>query len=47
MVRGLSVGDASKLTLDDLVDNMGNPPKMREDCVSLSLDALKKALSEY
>ncbi|MBS3735686.1 MAG: iron-sulfur cluster assembly scaffold protein [Candidatus Bipolaricaulota bacterium] len=47
MVRGLSVGEASELTLDDLVDNMGNPPKMRRNCVSLSLDALKDALSEW
>lgn len=47
MVRGLSVGEASELTLGDLVDNMGNPPKMRRDCVSLSLDALKEALSEW
>lgn len=47
MVRGLNVRDATELTLDDLVDNMGNPPKMRKDCVSLPLDALKKALSEW
>lgn len=47
MVQGLSVGEASELTLGDLVDNMGNPPKMRRDCVSLSLDALKEALSEW
>jgi len=47
MVRGLTVTEAANLTLDDLVDNMGNPLKMREECVSLSLKALKKALSNW
>ena len=47
MVRGLSVGDARELTMNDLVENMGNPVKMRKDCVSLPLNALKKALSQW
>lgn len=47
MVRGLNVRDALELTMDDLVENMGNPAKMRKDCVSLSLNALKKALSGW
>jgi len=47
MVRGLNVNDAKKLTMDNLVDNMGNPVKLRRDCVSLSLNALKKALDQW
>ena len=46
LVRGLTVQEASELTLEDLKNNMGNPTKMREDCASLSLRALKKALSQ-
>ncbi|MBS3825470.1 iron-sulfur cluster assembly scaffold protein [Candidatus Bipolaricaulota bacterium] len=45
MVRGLNIKDASSLTLDDLVDNMGNPAKLRKDCVGLSLNALHEILS--
>ncbi|MFB6290876.1 MAG: Fe-S cluster assembly sulfur transfer protein SufU [Candidatus Bipolaricaulia bacterium] len=45
MIRGLTIDEATELTLEDLIDNMGNPGKMREECVALPLDALKRALS--
>ncbi len=45
MIKGLNIGDAMKLSLEDLLDNMGNPAKMRERCVSMSLEALEEALS--
>lgn len=45
MVQGLSVEDASRLRLDDLIDNMGNPGKLRKGCVGLSLNALQNILS--
>ncbi|MBS3786814.1 iron-sulfur cluster assembly scaffold protein [Candidatus Bipolaricaulota bacterium] len=47
MIQGLNVREALELTFDDLVENMGNPAKMRKDCASLSLNALKKALSGW
>ena len=45
MIRGLQIQDALELTMDDLVDNMGNPAKLRKDCITLSLNALRNALS--
>ncbi|MCF7890381.1 iron-sulfur cluster assembly scaffold protein [Candidatus Bipolaricaulota bacterium] len=46
MAMGLRVSEASDLTVDDLLNNMGNPGKMRKDCVSLALEVLKEALSQ-
>lgn len=46
LARGLSVGEAKELTLDDIEANMNDSGKKREECMAVGLNALKQALSE-
>lgn len=46
LVRGLGLKEVKDLNLDDLRANMNDPNRQREDCMSVALNALHKALSE-
>jgi nitrogen fixation NifU-like protein len=46
LARGLSVGDAKELTLNDIEANMNDSGKKREDCMAVGLNALHEALTE-
>lgn len=46
LTRGLSLKRAKDLTLEDLRANMNDPNRQREDCMSVALNALHKALPE-
>ena len=47
LLKGKSVGQAKKITENDVLRELGGLPKMKLDCPKLAIKALRKAIAEY
>ncbi|MBZ5637965.1 MAG: iron-sulfur cluster assembly scaffold protein [Acidobacteriia bacterium] len=46
MIRGMTLDDAAKLDVKDIVDFLGKIPDAKLDCAQLARDTLRKAIQE-
>lgn len=46
-VKGLSVDEAEKITMNDIANELGGLPPVKMHCAVLAAKALKKAIEEY
>jgi len=47
LLRGSNVKQAKKMTEDDIIKELGGLPKLKQDCATLSIKTLRKAIAEY
>ncbi len=47
LLRGSTVKQAKKMTEDDIIKELGGLPKLKQDCATLSIKTLRKAIAEY
>lgn len=47
MVKGKTIGDALRVTKDDVIKKLGGLPPIKVHCSVLSVDALKEAIYDY
>jgi len=47
LVRGRSVGEAQRISQQDVLDALGGLPKESEHCALLAADTLKEAIKDY
>jgi NifU-like protein involved in Fe-S cluster formation len=47
LLKGKSVGQAKKITEDDILKMLGGLPEAKLDCPKLSIKTLRKAIAEY
>lgn len=47
LVKGKTIGEAKKITEDDVLRELGGLPKPKLDCPKLALTTLRKAIAEY
>lgn len=47
MIRGMTLDDAEKLDVKDIVDFLGKIPDAKLDCAQLARDTLRKAIRDF
>jgi nitrogen fixation protein NifU and related proteins len=47
LLKGKTIGQAKKLTEEDILNELDGLPKSKSDCVKLSIKTLRKAIAEY
>jgi nitrogen fixation NifU-like protein len=47
LVKGKIINEAKKITEEDVLNALGGLPKMKLDCPTLAIKALRKAIAEY
>lgn len=47
LLKGITIDQAKKLTGDDILEELGDLPKAKRDCTTLSIKTLRKAIAEY
>ena len=47
IVKGKTLGEAKKVTKDDIVKELGGMPPIKVHCSVLGIQALKKAIDDY
>jgi nitrogen fixation protein NifU and related proteins len=47
MIKGKTITECKKLTMDDIIKKLGGLPEEKTHCSNLATDALQKAIDDY
>lgn len=47
LIKGRSITECKKLTMNDIITELGGLPKEKTHCSNLATEALKKAINDY